>query len=408
MRTTIDAFDPRQTGGEQVLHQASGSLTVDAKIPGVAFVHRWLDGDDVRITGGAGSARIQVALDHGRMASPTRVVAEVRDVDVSAPSVNGQGNLDLSFATSHTGGETALEGRLAATKVHLAPAGDAAEAAVAGVAPVQVDRFEGSLRSTELDLVNRPLADAALSVRLHSAQVPDVRIVEAWLPPGGSVKLLGGAGTVSAALDLTKGVAQGGAALDFSGIRASLGQDESLGGAIKGQLELRRWDLSTGAADVSGTTLEVRDLQATGGTEGWWANLTVPSSLLGLRGKTSVRSNFVADARDTRPFVAALLASGHAPAWLIPILTGGNLHVTARVAMAGDRLDVRDVVATAGALRLDGTFVKQGDKSRAAALLGCGAVKVAVEARDGGTAVQLINPGSWYEEHARADLLDGP
>jgi hypothetical protein len=404
MRTTVDGFDPRQTGGAEVLHQASGSLSLDVRIPSVAFVNRLLDGDDVKLTGGAGSARVQVALDHGHLASPTLVVANVRDAHVSAADLTGGGDLDVSLATSHSEGETALEGQLALTKVQLAPSRPAAS----GAAPVQVDRLEGRLRSTDLDLVDRPLADAALSARLNSAQVPDVSIVEAWLPAGGSVKVLGGAGTVSAALDLAKGEAHGGAALDFSGLRASLGENESLGGAIKAQLELRRWDLATGAIDVSGTRLEVRDLQATGGTEGWWANLTVPSSLVGLRGKTSVRSNLVADARDTRPFVAAILTSAHAPPWLIPVLTSGNLHVTAQVAMAGDRLDVRDLVATAGALRLDGTFVKQGDKSRATALVGCGGVNVALETRDGGTAVQLIDPGAWYQEHARENLVGGP
>jgi hypothetical protein len=402
IRATIDGFDPRETGGSEILHKASGEIALDMKIPSVSFAHRWVD-ESVHVGGGAGSAQIHVSLDHGRLISPTRFVAGVHGVNVTASKITGAGDLDLSIATSQgaPGASTTLDGHVALTKAHVGAAGS-------DIAPVRMDRFEAHVRSSELDLVERPFSDAALSARLPSAQVPDARIVDEWLPSGGSMHVLAGLGTVSAAVDLAGGVAHGGAALDFDGLKAAFGTDESIGGAFKAQLELRRWELASGAADVSGTRLEVRNLQATGGTEGWWANVTVPSSFLGLRGKTSLRSNLVADARDTRPFVAALLMSAHAPDWLIPVVTGGNLHMTAQVAMAGDRLDVHDLVATAGALHLDGTFVKRGDRSRAVALVGSGPLNVALETRDGGTAVQLIDPGNWYRKHASSDVADGP
>lgn len=393
LRVTVDGFDPRATHGSAVLHQASAELAMAARVPSLVFLRRWVDVD---VKGGEGRAQIDLRMDHGRLTAGADVSLEARGVLVSSKSVTAVADVDLSATTVAEGGHDVLQALGLIRAAHVAAVG-------LDAAPISAERAEVRVRSADLDLVDRPFADATVVARAPAVKIADARIVDAWLGKGSSVGVRAGAGTLAASFEMARGVARGAATLAVDGLRADLGHEEAVDGALRAHLDLRRWDVASGAADISGSSLELREVRATGGTEGWWANLELGSGALALHAPTSFRSNVIVQARDTRPFVSALFNAEHVPSWLVPVVTGDDLRLKAELHVAPERLDVHDLAATAGALHLDGTFTKRGQRSRALALVGSGALNVALDTGGGGLALQLIDPGSWYRDRARAE-----
>ena len=270
--------------------------------------------------------------------------------------------------------------------------------------PVRVPRADVTIRSSELDLVEHPLSDAEESVRLPVAQIPDARIVDAWLTDASPVRLRGGRGTFGADIDIVRGSGTGTALLALDDAHLDIGPTESFVGKVRAEVALRRWNVADGHLDLSGSRLEVLGVTATGGTENWWANVKFPVSEIDLRGSPVWRAHVVVEARDTRPLASAFIAAKGLPDWLTPLASADDLRVTAQVQInsAAQALDIRDLGATAGPFRLQATLSRRGDASHLIADVGAGPLQVGIESVNGDTHLELAGVDGWYEERARA------
>jgi hypothetical protein len=395
--TTVDGFDPRVTAGADVLRRTSVRVAFDAGFPGLDALHRFVPAG-MEIHGGAGRARMDVRVDHGRIAPQSHVDADARGVDVRmvAARVSIEGTLHLAADTTAVAPGASMQGVVTLSSMSIAARGFES-------VPVRVARADLSIRSSELDLVEHPLSDAEESVRLPVAQIPDARFVDAWMTDASPLHVRSGRGTFGAEIDIARGSGTGTALLALDDARVDAGPTESFAGKVRAEVALRRWNVASGHLDLSGSRVEVLGVTATGGTENWWANVKFPVSEIDLRGSPVCRAHVVVEARDTRPLATAFIAAKGLPDWLTPLASADDLRATAQVQInaAAQALDIRDLGATAGPFRLQATLSRRGDASHLIAAVGAGPLQVGIESVNGDTHLELAGVDGWYEERAR-------
>jgi hypothetical protein len=387
----VDPFDPRVTGGIDVFRKGSGRILLDLTIPNVEFAQRWVGESGVRVEGGAGAAQTDVRIDHGRLAPGTRFAALLRAVKVMQEHGSVTGDVDLSASEARDDGVDRFDATAAARDANVVVSGYE-------TVPVRVPRAEVAVHAKGVDFVDRPLADASVAMRLPQSDIPDVRIARAFLGGGDSGGIEGGKGNVGAELDIDDGVGRGRALVAIDDARFAFGKNTSVLGNVRAEVDLRRWTLSNGRADLAGSRVEVLGVRAPGSTDNWWANVKLASGTLDPNATPVWHSQVVAEARDTRPFVAMFVDASSLPPWLVPLLTSNDLHVRGALSAGREGIDLREGVASAGPLRAEATLAKRGDATTGVALLASGALAVGIELRDGGASVQLAGVDDWYRK----------
>jgi hypothetical protein len=408
---TVDPFDPRVTGGIDVFRKGGGNVLLDGTMPSVRFAQNWLGEKGIDVAGGAGEIRSAVHIDHGRLARGTRFRATARDVRLTQDRATGTADLDVSVANDfdRDRGEVRFSAQAAARGLQVAMRDYES-------APLRADHAELQVRSKAPDFVEHTFEDALLSVRVPSAEVPDVRVAQAIMgagagagredgksggaDEGGGARIEGGRGTVGAELDVERGVGRGRALLKIDGAKVALGKSTVVSGDVRGEVDLRRWSLDAGRVDVGGSRVELLRVKAPGGTDDWWANLQLASGTLDPTAPAQWHSQIVAEARDTRPFIGAFVEGSSLPQWLVPLLTADGLRVRGAVSVGPGEIALRDCIATAGVLHAQATLAKRGDSTSGVAVVASGPLAVGVELRDGGTHVELANAERWYHRKA--------
>ena len=390
----VDPFDPRVVGGIDVFRKGSGRILLDATIPNVEFVEHWIGDSGVKVAGGAGDAHTDVRIDHGRLAAGTRFEAALHAVKATQEKGSVTTDLDLLATDAREDGVERFDVLAAAKEANIVVHGYEN-------APVRIPRAEGRVHAQGVDFVDRPLADASESVRMPSADVPDARVARAFMGKGGEGGIEGGKGTVGGELDIAEGVGRGRALVAMEDMRFAFGKNTNVKGNLRAEVDLRRWTLASGRADLAGSHVQVLGVSAPGNTENWWADVRLASGTFDPGASPAWHSQVVGEARDTRPFVAMFVDSSSLPPWLIPVLASNDLHLRAAVSAGKEGIAVREGFANAGPLRAEATIAKRGDATTGVALLATGALAVGIELHDGGGAsVQLAGVDDWYRKKA--------
>jgi len=399
---TVDGFDPRETHGAEVLRRVSVRATLDADLPTVAFVQRWLGNAPLTFSGGEGSASIDVTVRHGHVEAPGRVQADVRRARIGLSEGAVVGDLHASARVAAAEDSVRLDGGVTAQDVRLEMRGFQAE-------PVRMERADLHLGSHQLDLAEHPFSDAAVSAQLPVVQILDARFVNAWLPNAGA-RVMGGGGTVDAEFELTRLKGTGSALLAIDALQLALGNALRVGGQVRARANLSTATLASGRIGLSGSRVEVLGVSGLAGTQGWWANLEATKGELDLLAGPVVRATLLAEARDTRPLADPLIKAQGLPDWLVPVLSANDLRASAqvRVDTTTDTLEVRALQAHAGVFWMQAEAAKHGAASRAVALVGAGAFSLGAEVVNGKASFQLVGTGDWYRKRTASPILPSP
>jgi hypothetical protein len=397
LAVTIRGFDPRVAEGKDVLHGTSAHVELHASLPDLVFVRRWLEESAWRIHGGKGEALVDLHLAEGRLASPSKLEVDAARIVVEDKDLTVEGDAHASATISDAEGADRLDAVV--TVKH-------ADASLRGApgAAVRANNAEARFSTSHLDLADRPLADPTVSVRVPSVDIPDARIANGALPAGGSVQVEGGGGTLGGEVDLADGVAHGGVLLALDHLRLRLGKT-AVTTNLRAHAVLREGHGEAGTFDWSGSQLDLNDVEANGAEPDWWGTVALLSGVLVIgQNGASFRAHVEAKARDTGPILGVAVADAGVPAWAAKVLAAPSFHASADVHLATGVMAVRDLVATAGSLRLDGALYRSGAHSDLVALVDAPVVTVGVEEDQDGTHVQLLGARDWYRARV-ADLF---
>jgi hypothetical protein len=231
--------------------------------------------------------------------------------------------------------------------------------------------------------------------------VDDLRFMNRWIDRGAGVRVRGGRGSFDVHTAIAGGVAEGDATVALDGAKVDFGARDSLAGAVRAHVEVRKGSGGKPTMDMSGSRIEVLGITATGGTEGWWANLQCSHATFTVLPTFTWNGQLELQARDTRPLASAFVASSGWPQWVVPIISSNGLRAHTALRVEPEATTVQNLVATAGPFRVQATFDARSGRCNALALIEAGPLALGVEARDGDSHVQLVDPVGWYEAQRR-------
>ena len=166
-------------------------------------------------------------------------------------------------------------------------------------------------------------------------------------------------------------------------------------GRASGRLKVPRWDVEHNNMEISGTSLALSDVVTTGTSHDerdWWGRFEIPSGRLrrGLSAQASV------SCRDARPLYT--LVQAKLPGWAEGILKLEGMKGGARVRLAGDLLDIENLVADGGKFHIAGRYRQKGNDRRGAFLVETGPLAVGVGINGPSTSVKLFGATKWFQE----------
>jgi hypothetical protein len=265
-----------------------------------------------------------------------------------------------------------------------------------------VSALAGRLRAAIAEWDPRRVQGAAVwkgvdaQIDLHGP-TPGMEFLNYYLRRAREPRFSGGAGELSLAGTIETGVASGRVRLSARGARASR-PGVALSGNLRAEVRVPRWELTSSAIDLSGTSLQLSDVAAEGAgdTRGWWGRFDLaPASV-----RSGLEARVALECRDARPLLAALGAG--LPGWTRGLLTLEGLTANADVVLAPSRTRIHALEARGGKFEILGEYDRRADGERAVFLLESGLLNVGVHSDGGHASVRLLASRDWFARESAA------
>lgn len=305
-----------------------------------AYLHDIAGVPGLRLEGEPGRLALELEVKDGRVEDGARLSYRSPRAGAHLPWFTAQGDLELIGASAR--------GRLSAD-VSMSRA-----VIERGALQVRTDRVTIAA-SSDSDLRSLPFVDALVTV--VDARVPELRALDELLPAGPALRIAGGRGRIDATLWATS--SPPGVRGDVR-VRAEQISLRNRGATIEGRLELRArvraLDLTTGALDLSGTTLRIDRATVRAGAASWpgqWLHLQLTNSVMNPRGPMLWRSEVDVAAADLQPLFALFAANVDIPRALGLFTASPDPHLVTRVEVRTDGVNIPSLRLTSKNVGLD-------------------------------------------------------
>ena len=383
-----------------LLPRVSGTLDLDWHFGSLAWLGPLLVKSPWLSLEGAGRVQADLRVRDGRLEAGSRV--DVPGVELAA-----------DIAAHRFRGRARAQGR-------LEPGKD-------GALQARVDLALGEYDVAALDAPGKPLMHGRdLRIELASAgrlddfresaharlvfedaEVPDLRVLGAWLPRQ-ALSLSGGRARIGAdlALDAAGRIGRGRVGVHGRSARVRFGAID-LSGDFDLDARIGGSDLAARHLDLDGTTLRLRkvkvvDAGRTAG-ENWWASIALP------RGRIEATKPFEVDARvdigmqNVGLLLALFTRHRDYPKWALRLVDAGPLHAHGRMRIDGSTLTFDQVEANNDRFGVKARLRLVGSRPRGDLLLRWRALGLGLEIDGERQAFHFLRAATWYE--ARPALL---
>lgn len=346
---------------------------------------------------GAGRVEAALRVAAGALAPGSRLVVPALDARIAVLDnrFSGQAHARVDVEAGPQGPQA--QAALVVDRFELRPADAAGQAYVMG-------------RDLRLDLslpadLARAGQDIGARLRFDDALVPDLRVYNRYLPPGGVV-LEGGRGVLSGDFRLDAEGEVGSGRIDLRGqqVRMTLGQVH-LQGELAVDTRLRRLDLARRRFDLAGTT--VRLDQVEGHEEGrrartrpWSAQFRLRTGEVGWQRPLKVDSMLSAQASDVALLLGLFGPLRQFPDWTLRLVDSGPALLDGRLRLDGRALELAPLHARNERFDVHARLrLAQGGPS-GALLMAWGRLKAALELANGDRRWHLRGAEAWFHGDA--------
>jgi hypothetical protein len=390
-------------------------VTLDASIVGgkvddAAILNAFLPAGAIfAIQADAGTFSGELHGDVVKHVARATVAVRAENMGVGGRSVRLQGDTEVTAAvegwdfTNHTMTVLDSRARITRAKGRLAPRGPWEFGA---------DRVELSGSAPRFDLVHPTLLGIDGRFVVANAALPDARSLQTLLPADGIVTIESGSALVSADAELSasKGTAKGVVTVELlhSGVRF---HQVHLVGDFRAIARVRGIDAERGLVDLSGSTLQMRNVDVTGASTNasrWRGDVVTHDTTLYLTPPT-LDAALTLDAYDASPLLAVALGKD-LPMIFAQMTRMPHLHASARLTVLAHRLALRGVDARGGDLALRGSYVVRGDHRRGAFVVDKGILSVGLRLSDvAGVDLRFFALDDWLRDETELvrELWDG-
>ncbi len=382
-------FDPRLVPGiRSKLRELDVRARFQAGITGLEFLQR-LFGGQAEIAGGVGPLKMEVTIDRGIFVEGL-VEATLAKLRVAGKGLRGSGDARVALRAERDQARPLTRATVQLDSLSLAPEGTS-------LPPLQVGHALLAAGVDRLDVLGTPVP-RTVALDIEGAVVPDLRLAQQLLPPGGDLRILGGRGELDGHLEGTLSGTHG--KLNVSVRRALVGGKEiTLRGDVRGVVLLAGRGSAFHDLQLDGTHLEVEHVDVPRGNTssgpGWWGQFTIPQGKLDTSAR-KLEVELSSRCRDARPIIGLFTSIGKLPHLVAGIVHLDGLRAHASLHAAPGEIALHDLRVTGSDAEVRANYRWLGKEKRGQALLKFHSVGVGLDLHPGGTSVILLHPTDWY------------
>jgi hypothetical protein len=404
--------------GLAFLRRVSGSAKIQGHVGSLGFLHRYLKAPWLEVRG-QGDLDADFRLEAGRLLPGSRVAIAQGELQASFLDRVASGHARLVGTVGGGGGDDHGRGR---PSLHLRATFDGVSltdepAAGTPAAPPYV-RGKGltiDVLSTDLDL-STPVSDLRAAIDLPRAEVPDLRIYNAYLPAAAGLEILSGTGSSSLHLDLdgTKQSGRGRLELASDDLRLRF-QEVELGGRLSLQTQLASRDLKKRSFLLGGTRLDLDRVTYTESGDGtksavppgapWWAHLRLIDGEMTWGKPLSLRSTAELDMKDSGLLLTLFAQRRNFLRWFESLLRVENVTAHGLLRLSGGTLEVDPLRVEGGKLDLRSRLRLSRDHRWGDLYVRYGRLATGIALRDGKRDWKIRSPEAWFVSR---EGWDGP
>jgi hypothetical protein len=381
---TVPPFDPRPPTGMEFFRFISGNVRMDANIPNTrAFdYYARIRGSPTVFDGGMGQLHLDGTLRSG-VARPLNVSVDMREIVAERAAWQALGSLQVSGKTEADGPSEWIA-RVEPFELRHA----AEKSAVVHGSELRVDAI-----TDELD-VSKPMPAFDIHADLPSAQVPNLRIINALLSSPGKLHIDGGEASIVARCDANSGTNQASGDVEVSGRGISAHEGElHFGGRLNLNAHVAKMILNSGDVDVSSALIDarnvtLRDSNAT--VTQWWSRVETHNAKFRPDQRVPVDVTFTARLQNATPILALSKRTPSVPGWITRFLAGGEVKASGRLKAGDAFVELSHLEARTGLLNVEGHYRERNQAKTGAFRVSAGPLSVGIEIKNDETNIVLI------------------
>ena len=268
------------------------------------------------------------------------------------------------------------------------------------VAHIQGEGLRVALTAAALDL-ERGLQDLDLRVDVPASRV-DFAAYNSYLPKS-PFHIESGSGTLSSWFEYSEKSASGRGEVDLSVQGASaMAGTLGVGGDLRLHSQVTSGDLDAKRFDVSGSSLELRNVRVTKRSgevesDGWWATFALGKARLDMTEPLEAEVAVHARMRDAKPFLTALASQRKVLFWIDELLDVKDVEGRALVDVDGKTIAARDVDIRGRRLTIEGDIAVEGKSRDGLLFIEYGPFSTGIELGGGESEWKLFRARRWYE-----------
>ena len=246
----VNHFNPLHEPGPQPLRFIVADLALEGQLQNAQFLDAALRNTPApKLASSPGHFQLRLRFDRGQLTSPTHFQLHATDWQVTQGRYRSGGNYaQMDMAITETGGHSHADTAIAIGPYEV-------DDSTSGHELIEGEGFLLHLTSDRLDVLERPLADLGFQVQVDAARMPDLTVINAYLPHNPKFEVLGGSGELTGAfVSPATGAGHGTVMLGAHGMAVRLNKVR-----LAGDLSLE--------ARVSGVASNSRDLGILGRDE---------------------------------------------------------------------------------------------------------------------------------------------
>jgi hypothetical protein len=273
------------------------------------------------------------------------------------------------------------------------------------VAHIHGEDLRVALEARAFDL-EHGLADLHLRIDVPPSLV-DFAAYNSYLPKS-PFRIERGEGTLRSWFEYSEaeGVGNGEVEISVTGASGAAG-DLGVGGDLRLHTLIRSGDLDARRFDVSGSSLELKNVQVTkagGGveSEGWWATFATETARLEMKEPLEAEIAVRARMRDAKPFLTALASQRKALFWIDELIGVKDVEGRATIGVDGQSLAAHDLSITGRRLDIEGDIRVTGKQREGLLFIEYGPFSTALEMNGHESEWKLFGARRWFEERRDA------
>lgn len=393
LRFQVAPWRYRDARPADLLPRFAGQVDVEGSfVPSALTRHLTRAWPSLDLESGLAEVSARLLVRGGRLVDGSRLRIVSPDERLRFLGFEARGRATLAARVAGAAGSGRLESELTLDGWTLGRPGGPVQATGEGLRLVA--------RSADTSL-SEPPTGGELELDLGQARVPDLRLLNDYLPAAAGVEVERGSAAVTGRLRFRQASrdGEGTLAVRGRGLRLSA-RGQRLAGDLEADLRLSHPDLEALTFSLAGSRVALQRLSAEtsegGRIRDWWADAHLTAGTLDLRPPLALAGDFTAKLADTRPLIAFYEIRRDLSDWAERLLTLEGLSATGHFDWTAGRfaLDQGYVPLNHGELRAR-LLVDRGS-ARGRLLARWRRLVVGVELLDGERSIRLRDVEEWY------------